>query len=146
MKKVLLVLTVLFAFSCTTTIGALKQSPEKYVGEVVAVKGEVTKVVSIPFSDYSFFELADKTDNIVVFTLNERNKGEMLTIKAEVIGYDSSDQEKSTKLIVDKVETFFLNNIKADEDKVKKNAETVGKFISSILKKMKATYFLIEQE
>lgn len=144
MKKVLIISLLLAVMSCATKIESIKNSPEKYVGEVVPVKGRVSKVVSIPFTDYSFFELTDNSDNIIIFTLKDKKKGEVVKIRAEVIGYDSTNQVKSTEFIVERVREFFNTTLKSSDDNFDKSAEKVGNFISKTLNSMKATYFLIE--
>ncbi len=145
MKKLLLILLSVTLFSCVTTIGNLKKDPAKYVGQLVTVKGEVTKLIKIPFTDYSFFEIKDKTDNIIVFTLAEHNKGDYITIKSKVVGFDSSDEKKSTMLIIENIEEFLIKNIKLDEAKLKKTAKNIGETLSKVLNGMDATYFLLEQ-
>lgn len=145
MKKILLILISITMFSCVTTIGNLKKDPGKYVGQIVTVKGEVTKLIRIPFTDYLFFEIKDQTDNIIVFTLAEHNKGDYITIKSKVVGFDSSDEKKSTKVIIENIEKFLINNIKLDEVKLKKTAKTIGGTLSKVLSGMDATYLLLEQ-
>ncbi|MBN2617043.1 MAG: hypothetical protein JXR64_01885 [Spirochaetales bacterium] len=147
MKKIIMfVLSLILLMSCATKISDLKSNPEKYVGEIVKVRGNVNKLVKIPFTDYSFLEIGDDTDNILVFTLKEHEKNEVITMSVKVVGFDSSNPEKSTKSVIDSIEKFILDNIKIDESKVKKTAEVVGSTISKALNASNATYFLIEQE
>lgn len=145
MKKILLLLLSIILFSCSTKIADLRTNPEKYAGEIVTVMGEVTKLIKIPFTDYSFFEISDKSDNIIVFTLVEHKIKDVVKFKAKVLGYDSTNQEASTLSIIESVEGFILNNIKIDESKVKKSAELIGKTLIKALNTSSGTYLLMEQ-
>lgn len=145
MKKIIVILLSFTLFSCVTTIESLKQNPGKYAGQVVSVKGEITKLVKIPFTDYSFFEIKDKTDNIIVFTTAKHKKGDLVTIKSKVVGFDSSDQKKSTIVIIENIEELLINNIKLDEKKLKKTAKNIGETLTKALASLDATYLLLEQ-
>lgn len=144
-KAIYLLFIILLLSSCLTTkIEDIKADPLSYIDKDVKVKGRVEKLVNIPFTDYSFLELKDESDNIVVFTLNDHVKGEEVVIKARVVAYSSENHKKSTEAVITSISNFFVeNNIFTAED-VEKPASTIGKFISSILKKMEAAYFLIE--
>lgn len=145
MKKIVLsLITILTLSSCVTKIGDLKANPKEYAGQVVTVSGEVTKVVKIPFTDYSFIELRDSSDDILVFTLSDYRKKDIITTRTEVVSYDSSRGEESTLKVIKALEGFFIENNIFDKDSVKKPAKTIGKFISKSLNALEATYFLIE--
>lgn len=146
MKRLLIVaiVSVMF-FSCATKISNIKNSPEKFAGQTVNVKGEVTKLIKIPFTDYSFFEISDKSDNLTVFSLNDHIKGDVITFRAKVVGFDSTDQNESTIKVIAAVEDFILKNIKIEKSKVNKTAEAIGNALSKALNASSATYFLIEQ-
>ncbi len=144
MKKFFLFFLCITLFSCTTTIINLKDNPQSYIGKSVKINGEITKIIKIPFTDYSLFEFKDKTGNILVFSLKDHVKGENLTITTKVIVYDSSEQEKSTKIIIDNIENFILETLKIDESKVKKISDLIAKAAVKILDSMNASYFLIE--
>ncbi|QEN03258.1 hypothetical protein EW093_00570 [Thiospirochaeta perfilievii] len=146
MKKIITIILMVSLFSCTTNIESLKSNPSKYVGEVVTVRGEVSKLVKIPFTDYTFFEIVDKSDNILVFTLKPHTKGDLVTIKTKVIGFDAQNSQESTQVLITNIENFLLNNIKLDEEKLKKNAKSIGETLSKALSAIDATYFLLEQE
>lgn len=147
MKKLIIILFAAGLFvSCATKIGDLKTNPEKYIGQTVIVRGEVTKLVKIPFTEYSFFEISDKSDNIIVFTLTDHTKGDLITFKAKVVGYDSTNAEASTLTVIDAVEEFILNSIKIDESKVKKTSEVIGRTLTKALELSSGTYLLLEQQ
>lgn len=146
MKKLAIILLAFTLFSCVTKIESLKSNPTKYVGEVVSLKGTVSKYIKIPLTDYAFFELKDTTGNIIVFSMSKYNKNQNVTLKAKVVGYDSTNQEKSSKVVIEAVEDFLIDNTKMESKKIKDSSKKIGGVLSKALNGMNATYFLIEQE
>ncbi|OQY38559.1 MAG: hypothetical protein B6229_05680 [Spirochaetaceae bacterium 4572_7] len=145
MKKiVIVVLLITLTMSCVTKISNLKSNPGKYAGNSVKISGVVTKLVKVPFTEYTFLELTDKSDNILIFSLNEHKKGQNTTISAKVIGYSSEDQQQSTLLVIGSIEQFLLDSGIFNEENVTKPAKKIGETISKALAAMDATYFLIE--
>lgn len=146
MKFKLISIIVLFFLitSCATKIADLKSNPTKYANTTVSVNGEITKLIKIPFTDYRFYEIEDKTDNIIVFSINDRKKGDIVTIKAEVIVYDSTNHKKSTKNIMESLSNFLSdNNLKSENSE--KVISSITKVAVDLLAKFEATYFLIEE-
>lgn len=144
MKKIISIL-IFFTLitSCVTKISDLKSNPLEYNNKVVLVEGKITKLVKIPFTDYKVYELKDSSDNIVVFSVEERQKDDELKIKAKVIVYDSAIHKKSTKNIVASIKDY-LKEKGYKSKKIDKTAETITSTITKLLSKMEATYFLIE--
>lgn len=146
MKSKLLLFPILLflASSCVTKIGDLKSNPVKYANKTVSVNGEITKLFKIPFTDYRFYEIKDRTDNIIVFSLNDRRKGDILTIKAKVVVYDSSNKKQSTENVMESISKFLSNN-GMESDNSSKIIKAVTNVAIDILTKMEKTYFLIEE-
>lgn len=144
-SKFLIVLAFLIvASSCVTKIADLKSNPLKYANTTVSVNGEITKLIKIPFTDYRFYEIKDNTDNIIVFSLNDRNKGDIITIKAEVIVYDSSNHKQSTEKIMESISNFLVDNgiESKSSDKI---ISTLTNGAIELLSNIEKTYFLIEE-
>lgn len=145
MKKIGLIIFLLGLFSCTTSIDSLKRNPEKYSGQIVSVKGSVSKRVDIPFTDYAFFELEDKTGNILVFTLTPHKNGDIVKFRGEVVAFDSTENLETAVDFIQSIEGFISENIKLDEDKLHKTSESIAKSLIKILKSLNVTYMLMEQ-
>lgn len=147
MKKIAITLLIMLTlFSCVTKIDDLRNNPKKYAGQTVSIRGTITSVINIPLTDFSFFKIKDKTSDIIVFTVKEHLKGDKITIQAKVIAYDSTKSEESTLNVINSIKEFLKQNTQLDEDKIKSSSTSVGNFLSIILKKMEATYMLIEQD
>lgn len=145
MKSILLYIALfLLLTSCVTKIESIKDNPKDYLDQVVTVSGDVTKRVKIPFTNFSFIELKDSSDNILVFTLSNYSKGSNITLKTEVVAFDSESSEKSTKEVISHIENFLIDNNLFSKKDVKKQAKNIGNFICKSLNVLEATYFLIE--
>lgn len=146
MKKSLLIITVLLLFtSCLTTkISDLETNPGAYGGKIVKVSGVVTKAIKIPFTTYYVYELTDKTGDIVIFSSNERVKGRSVKIDAKVVAYSSSDDKKSTEIVVTSIKDFLIERKLVEKEKADKVSKSISSVIISALDKLELTYFLIE--
>jgi hypothetical protein len=145
MKKIILIIiSVIFTVSCATNIADIRSNPKKFANQVVNVNGIVKNKVNIPFTDFTFFELEDKTSSIIVFTLSDYVKGDKINIKAKVIAYDSTNQVESSIKISKSISTLLIEKASVSKEKAEKTGETIGKFLVTVLNKMEATYLLVE--
>lgn len=145
MKKIIVILAIFTIItSCVTKISDLKSNPIEYNNKIVLVEGKITKLIKIPFTDYKVFELQDSSDNIVVFSIEDRKKSDEVKIKAKVIVYDSANHKKSTKDIVNSIKDY-LKEKGYQSKKIDNTATSITNTITALLSKMEATYFLIEE-
>lgn len=145
MKKLVIIGVVVLLASCLTTkIVDLKENPTKYAGSVVKVTGVVTKVINIPLTEYLIYELTDETGDIIVFTSNEKRKGESIRIDAKVVAYSSGDDKNSSIEIVNALKDFMISKNLASEEKATKLSKSISKVVIAALDRLELTYFLIE--
>ncbi len=144
MKKIFILFVGITMMSCVTKIGDLKLNPRKYAGQTVSVRGTISKIVTIPFTDYTIFEIRDKSDKIVVFSIQNHNKNDSLTIEAKVVAFDNNNLKQSTLETITAIEEFLIEKNLFSKEDVKKPAELIGNTISKALSILEATYFLME--
>ena len=145
MKKIILILVVLSLFSCTTTVSSLKSNPSKYAGKIVSIKGNVQKVISIPFTDFAVYELADSNSDIILFSGKKYNKGSNITLNVEVVGFDGKNESESAKNVIKNIETFLLKNSDLKKSDVTNISKNVSSVITKFLITVNGSYFLIDK-
>ncbi len=128
------------------TIERLKSNPDRYDGNIVRLRGEVSHIVEIPLTELCVYILKDRTDSIVVFSAFTKEKDERVSIKAEVVAYIGDENEREREKSIDKMEKYLV-----DKEILKKNAarrvsEISLKIINTITDAATGTWFIIEQE
>lgn len=137
---------ILLLISCTTKIEDLKNNPVYYAGKEVNVSGKITKIVNIPLTNYSFFELKDISDNIIVLTTRDYNLKEEVNINANVVALDTSNNENNSLNVIRSIEKMLIREYNVDEKGVKLTAEAISYYLTGILDALEATYFLLERD
>lgn len=57
---------LIFSSGCSEKIGDIREAPEQFQGKTVRIKGTVTEVVEIPFTDKGVFQVSDGSGKIWV--------------------------------------------------------------------------------
>lgn len=147
MYKYLLLITLFISLlSCTTKIEYINKNPVYYSGKVVKLTGTVTKIIPIPLTEYSFIELKDSTDDIVVLTIHEYKKNDNVKLRAGVVALDTSKGENYSLNIIKSIEKILVNKYNVDKKGVRLTAETISYYLINIMDAFEATYFLIESD
>ncbi|GAB6089712.1 hypothetical protein [Spirochaeta dissipatitropha] len=90
MKKFfLLISTVLFFSSCSTSIQSLHDRPGHYAGRTVTVSGSVDRVFPLAIGDYRLAVLRDETAAIPVLFRRSVQAGDSVRLKTDVIGFSA---------------------------------------------------------
>lgn len=147
MKNYLILTLFLLSFlSCTTTIKNINDDPVYYSGKEVIVTGKVSKIVNVPLTNYSFIELTDLTDDIVVLTTKEYDRNDSVKLNAGVVALNTENSENYSLNIIKNIEKILVNKYNVDKKGVELTADTISYYLINIMDALEATYFLIESE
>lgn len=148
MKKILiaLLLTGITVSLPALSIDKLKDDPERYQGDTVRLRGDVTFRAGIPFTDLLVYVLDDGSGSVLVFSAFDKQKGERASIRAEVIAYVGEENEKGRQEIIGKISDYLVEKDILDRDKAVKVSEISLKFINTIADAATGVWFVIEQE
>jgi hypothetical protein len=130
---------------CSTSVSALRGDPARYVGRTLSISGEVGRVIPIPFTEYSVYMLEDRSGSIPVFSNRERESGSRVMIRAEVVGYADTGDEREAERAAKSVREFLVKHELAGEESARRIADGIIGTVSRLQTALEGTYFLIEQ-
>lgn len=145
-KKYIIYIIILLLCSCTTRIKDIKDNPVYYSGRTVKVSGQITKIINIPLSHFSFIELKDKSSNIIVLTTRDYYLDQEVTLKTEVIAFDSSSSQNYSINIISAIEDFLNETGYGKGKNLDKVADNISETLVNILDVFEVAYLLIERE
>lgn len=133
------------AAGCSTSVSALRGDPARYVGRTLTISGQVGRVIPIPFTEYSVYTLEDRGGSIPVFSSRQRENGARVVIRAEVVGYADTGDEREAERAARSVREFLVENELAGEESAQRIADGIIGTMSRLQGALEGTYFLIEQ-
>lgn len=146
LKIVTICASILLLLSCVTTLKQVKEDPQNYVGEVIQIRGDITKVQKIPLTDFSLLIFKDTEDiRAVVFTTKERREGHGISIKGKVLAIEEATVNDTSTVAVNGLTDFLIEHNFADRDKSKNISSTAIKIVRALSKGMGSFFFIIEE-
>lgn len=127
-------------------IAELESQPRKYVGNVITVGGEVTKVSRIPLSRFMLQSLYDGTGTLPVLTTVERPVGASLEIKVGIIGIDTENAEVSSGPLVEDLTRFFKKEGWMTPEEASRAAVRISNVLRTIFRGLDFTLMGVERE
>jgi len=127
-------------------IAELESQPRKYVGSVITVGGEVTKVSRIPLSRFMLQSLYDGTGTLPVLTTVERLVGATLEIEVGIIGIDTENAEVSSGPLVEDLTRFFEKEGWMTPEEANRAAVRISNVLKTIFRGLDFTLMGVEQE
>ncbi len=128
------------------SIDKVKSNPQRYNGDSVRLRGEVTLSVTIPFTDLSVYILEDNSGSILVFSAYRKEKNERISIRAEVVAYVGSENESNREETIDRMTDYLV-----EKDILQRNSARIASaatlnIINSLADAATGTWFVIELE
>lgn len=127
-------------------IDKLKDNPDRYNGDIVRLRGEVTFKAAIPFTDLLVYILEDDTGSILVFSAFPKEREERIRIKAEVVAYVGEENEDDREDVIDRISDYLVDKEILERDNARKVSEVSLKFINTMADAATGVWFVIEQE
>lgn len=128
------------------TIDKLKSNPDKYNGDIVRLRGEVTFKAGIPFTDLLVYILEDRTGSILVFSAFPKERDEKISIKAEAIAFIGEEKEGERENAINRISEYLVEKEILEPEHARKASEVSLRFINSLANAATGTWFVIEQE
>ncbi len=139
----LMVLGLVVLGGCAATVASVKENPGRYAGQVVQLRGEAVRAVTIPMTEMSIFQLDDGTGSIIVVSPLDRKKGEQVKVEASVVGFDGTSE--SSVQAVEKIRQFLVDQEIVAKALAGKVAEKAVDVINGMSETAEGAYFLIEK-
>lgn len=143
---IILLLIIISSPMAALSIEKLKANPTKYNGDIVRLRGDVGFKAAIPFTDLLVYILEDRTGSILVFSAYPKDRGERVSIRAEVVAYIGEEQEVQREEIIERVSQYLVDKEILERDKAEKVSEASLRFINTIANAATGAWFVIEQE
>ena len=147
-SKILIVILVFistFFTSCVTTISAIKENPQKFAGKTLDIKGTVTNVINVPFTEFQVFLFADDNSKTAVFSISNHKKEETFILSGLVVTFPENATNDTADAAAKSLSDYIIKMDLAKPDKVKKIAGIILGVIRTISKGLGGEFFIIEQ-
>lgn len=149
MKKIgfiILLGSILVLSGCVTTLQKVKEDPQQYVGKVIQIHGDITKVQKIPLIKFSVFLFTETEGaSVVVFTSKERSETSGITIKGKVLAVEEDMVNDASSGAVNCLTDFLVDHNFASREKAEKIAVTAMKIVKVLSMKAGSIFFIIEE-
>lgn len=139
-------LLILISPLTAVSIEKLKGNPQRYNGDIVRIRGNVTFKASIPFTELLVYTLEDKTGSILVFSAFPKERDEKISIKAEVVAYLGEENEDQREDVIESISDYLVEKEILERDSARKVSEVSLRFINSMADAVTGIWFVIEQE
>jgi hypothetical protein len=146
LKLITLCASILLLLSCVTTLKQVKEDPQNYVGKVIRIHGDITKVQKIPLTDFSLLIFKDTEDiSAVVFTSKERKEGHGISLKGKVLAVEEDTVNDRSSAAVNGLTDFLIEHKFAERDKAENISSAVIKIVHTLSKGIGSFFFIIEE-
>lgn len=138
------VLLFMILTGCTTTLSSISENPQKFAGKTVSVKGTVSSIVKVPFTETSVMILEDEGLQAAVFSTNEYDRDEEVLLKVEVVSFPKDDFTGKSADTALQVADFLEKNNISTADQADRFAGSVLKIANGLGSKLGQLFFLLE--
>lgn len=147
-SRIILFFLVLFtgASLSALSINKLKSNPDRYCGDNVRLRGDVTFKASIPLTGMLVYILDDGSGSVLVFSAFPKEKGDRVSIRADVVAYVGEENKKGREKVIERISDYLVDKDILDRNKAEKVSDLSLKFINSVADAATGVWFVIEQE
>ncbi|MDC7226768.1 MAG: hypothetical protein PQJ61_08380 [Spirochaetales bacterium] len=146
MKKIsLIIITILLVTlaGCTTTLGGVKDNPQKHAGNDVRINARIALEVPLPFLDYSLYQIKDDTDRMFLFTDKKYKIDDRIRIRVHVIGISDGKSLSAFEEIAQQTANYMVKHRMESEAKARALSQKLVRLMTTLGTKAEGSYFLI---
>lgn len=148
MKKISIITItalILLLSGCVTSLKDVKDDTQTYAGKTIQIKGDITKVQKIPFTDFSVLLFKDGDVSTVIFTPEIRKITSGVNMKGKVIAIREDIVNDSSSTAVESLSSFLVDHDFAERERAEKISSAAMKIVRTLSKGIGSFFFIIEQ-